>query len=212
MVAANTNIRVEGIAETLRQLDTELGDNGRFYRRTVAAIKKAGSSAVTRAHGFLPSEQDMPSGFTHKNVRGWSVSRVEGRARAFPRYDRQAAISSIRVISARERGVRTDTGWRAGRMFGIAIEMKDPAANIYDVAGNGRSKRQRNKVSSTPKSREFIGLMRAASWLPEKARFRVLLPAVIDTRPEIVNDIRKILDGARVRLNAQRDATWSGLR
>lgn len=208
-MAAST-IRVAGIPSTLRALDTQLGDNGKLYRATIRSIKKAGNTATKRAAGFLPSDAPqgpLPSGFTHKNSRGWSVSQVEGRARAFPRYDRHAAVSSLRVVSAREKSERTDAGWRAGKMFGIAVEMRDPAANIYDVAGNGRSRRQRAKQSSDPRSRRFIALMKAASWLPPEAKFKVLLPAVIDTRPEIIADIQKSLAVAQAALDqAARDA------
>lgn len=208
-------LRVTGIAETLRALDTQLGDNGKLYRSTIRSIKKAGNHAITRAVGFLPSDDPkgpMPSGFVYrKQSEGWSQSRVQGRERAFPRYDRQAGISSLRVVSAREKSERTDAGWRAGKMFGIAVEMRDPAANIYDVAGNGRSRRQRQK-QMTYRSWAFISLMKAASWLPPEAKFKVLLPAVIDTRPEIIADIHKSLDVARMALNmADRQAAnpWS---
>lgn len=199
-------IRVKGIADTLRALDTQLDDNGRLYRATIRSIKKAGNHAAKRAVGFLPSDAPdgpMPSGFVYrKQSEGWSQSRVAGRERAFPRYDRAAASQSIRIVSARERSVRTDSGWRAGKMFGIGIEMRDPAANIYDVAGNGRSRRQKAKQSSDPRSKRFISLMKAASWLPPEAKFKVLLPAVIDTRPEIVRDINRALDAAQAALNA----------
>lgn len=203
-------VDVKDIAETLRALDRELGDNGKVYRATIRQIKKAGDQAVNRARGYLPQERDLPSGFTHKNVRGWAVSRVQGRDRAFPRYDRVAATGSIRVISARERSVRTDYGWRAGKMYGIAIEMRDPAGSIYDVAGNAKSKRQlRNR---TPQGQRFIDQLKTA-WIGDpKWNFRVLLPAVVDTRPEIIKDIRRILDGARLRLDAERDITWSTIR
>ena len=203
-MAAST-IRVTGIADTLRALDTQLGDNGRLYRFTIRSIKKAGNTAINRAVGFLPDDSPlgpMPSGFVYrKQSEGWSKSRVQGRDRAFPRYDKRAAQQSLRVVSARERSERTDNGWRAGKMFGIAVEMRDPAANIYDVAGNGRSRRQKAKQSTDPRSRAFIGLMKAASWLPPEAKFKVLLPAVIDTRPEIIADIRRSLDAAQAALD-----------
>lgn len=186
------NLRVEGIAEMLRRLDTELGDNGKVYRRTVREIKAAGSDAVNRARGYLPDEKNLPSGFTHKNVRGWAVSRTE-KGRAFPRYDRQAASDSIRIVSARERSRMTDNGWRAGRMFGISVEMRDPAGSIYDVAGNGKSRRQRAKRSSDPRSQAFIDRLKTA-WIGDPDwRFHVILPAVVDTRPEIIAKIRMIL-------------------
>lgn len=203
-MAAST-IRVTGIADTLRALDTQLGDNGKLYRSTIRSIKKAGNIAINRAVGFLPDDAPkgpMPSGFVYrKQSEGWSQSRVQGRDRAFPRYDRRAAQQSLRVVSARERSERTDNGWRAGKMFGIAVEMRDPAANIYDTAGNGRSRRQRAKQSTDPRSQAFIGLMKAASWLPPEAKFKVLLPAVIDTRPEVIADIRRSLDFAQAALN-----------
>lgn len=205
-------IRVTGIAETLRALDKQLGDNGKLYRATVRNIKKAGNIAVKRAIGFLPSDDpqgSMPSGFVYrKQSEGWSKSRVQGRERAFPRYDHRAAAQSIRVISARERSQRTETGWRAGKMFGIAVEMRDPAANIYDTAGNGRSRRQRYKQSTDPRSAAFIALMRAASWLPPEAKFKVVLPAVIDTRPEIIRDIEYQLMFAQAELNRVGNDPW----
>lgn len=205
-------VRVAGIGELLRRLDTELGDNGRLYRKTVRSIKKAGDVAVVRARGFLPAddpEGPMPSGFVYrKQSEGWSTSRVAGRARAFPRYDKLAADQSIRVVSVRDRSVRTDTGWKAGRMYGIGVEMTDPAASIYDVAGNGRSRRSRARQSSDPRSARFISLMKAASWLPPDAKFRVLLPAVIDTRPEIIRDIEYQLMFAEADLNRAGNDPW----
>lgn len=202
-----TTLRVNGIAETLRALDTELGDNGKLYRRTVKDIKAAGNQAAVRARGYLPAEEDLPSGFTHKNKTKFPESRVPGRARAFPRYDRRAAESSLRVVSARERSVRTDYGWRAGRMFGISLEMKDPAGSVYDVAGNGKSRRQRFKRSNDPRSMAFIGLLKQ-TWIGDpKWKFRVVLPAVVDTRPEIIAGIHQSLDRARIALGAKRDGS-----
>lgn len=198
-------IRVTGIPETLRRLETEMGDNGSLYRKTVREIKKAGNIAAVRARGFLPADDQMPSGFTYQNNNGWAVSRIEGRARAFPRYEQRSAQSSIRVISAREKSERTPQGWRGGKMYGIAVEMRDPAGSIYDVAGNGRSRRQRAKQSSDPRSEAFIRLVKAASWLPPAARFKVLLPAVIDTRPDIEREIRHILRRAVAKIP---DATF----
>lgn len=205
--AAPIRIRVDGIAQTLRRLESELGDNGKLYRKTVREIKNAGAEAATRAKGFLPSDSNMPSGFTYQNQNGWPVSKIEGK-RPFPRYEQRSAQSSIRVISAREKSTRTESGWRGGKMFGIAVEMRDAAGSIYDVAGNGRSRRQRAKQSSDPRSLEFIGLMKAASILPPSAKFKVLLPAVIDTRPEIEKKIRHILKTAVAKIPDARLDPW----
>ena len=208
---AQPTIRVEGIAEILRALDRELGDNGKVYRKTVKAIKDAGRQAEARARGFLPQEVDLPRGFTYRNDNGWAQSRIDGR-RPFPRYDRAAATGSIRTVSAREKSVRTDYGWRAGKMYGIAIEMRDPAGSIYDVAGNGKSRRQQAKRSADPRSGAFVALLRRA-WIGDpKWRFRVLLPAVVDTRPEIIRDIYRILDHSRAILGAKRDGTWRTIK
>lgn len=202
-MAQQATLRVTGIPETLRALEQELGDNGRVYRKTVKAIKEAGGDAVRRARGYLPAEKQMPRGFTHKNERGWSVSRTE-KERAFPRYDKAAADSSIRIVSARERSRMTDNGWRAGRMYGISVEMKDAAASIYDVAGNGKSRRQMAKRSSDPRSERFIGLLRRA-WIGDPNwRFHVVLPAVVDTRPEIIAKIDVVLATAKRHLEHER--------
>lgn len=201
-------IRVEGIADTLRMLDNQLGDNGALYRKTVREIKKAGGDAVNRAKGFLPADEQMPSGFTYRNNNGWAQGRTEGR-RPFPRYEKRSAEGSLRVISAREKSVRTAAGWRGGKMFGIAVEMRDPAGSIFDVAGNGRSRRQLNRRMSDPRSMRFIRLMQAASALPPAARFKVLLPAVIDTRPEIERQIRRILANAAAKIPDVTFDPWS---
>lgn len=210
-MAQDTTLRVTGIPETLRALERELGDNGRVYRQTVKAIKEAGGDAVRRARGYLPTDSEtgpLPSGFTHKNVRGWAVSRTE-KARAFPRYDKRAADSSIRIVSARERSRMTDNGWRAGRMYGISVEMKDAAASIYDVAGNGKSRRQIAKRSSDPRSEQFIGLLRRA-WIGHPNwRFHVVLPAVVDTRPEIIAKINAVLAIAERHLERERTSKWT---
>lgn len=192
-------LRVTGVAETLRALDRELGDNGKVYRQTVRSIKKAGDQAVNRARGYLPQNDEIhPSGFARQNLTRWSGTGT------FPRYDRFAATSSIRVIAAREKARMTDRGWRAGRMFGIAIEMRDRAGSIYDVAGNGKSRRQLAKRAASEKSRRFVEQIRR-SWTGDPNwRFRVLLPAVVDTRPDIVRDINRILVLAERRLNVER--------
>lgn len=202
------SMRIEGIAETLRLLDEQMGDNGALYRKTVREIKKAGGSALNRAKGFLPSDAAMPSGFTYQNDNGWAQSRIQGR-RPFPRYEKRAAEATLRIVSAREKSVRTATGWRGGKMFGIALEMRDPAGSIFDVAGNGRSRRQMQKRLANAQSLKFIGLMRAASALPPAARFKVLLPAVIDTRPEIERDIRSILRKAVAKIPDTSFDPWS---
>lgn len=201
-------IRVDGIADTLRRLENELGDNGKVYRATIRNIKKAGNAAVIRARGFLPVDENMPSGFTYQNDNGWAQSRVTGR-RPFPRYEQRAASSSIKVISAREKSVRTATGWRGGKMFGIAIEMKDAAGSIYDVAGNAKSRRQLFRRMSDPRSMRFINLLKE-NWIGDpKWRYRVVLPAVVDTRPEIIEDIRDVLTAAVARIPDATLDPWS---
>ena len=208
---AVANIRVYGIADTLRRLDSELGDNGKVYRQTVKAIKDAGNDAAVRARGYLPDDTKMPRGFAYQNNNGWSKSRTD-RERAFPRYEQRTAQASIRVVSARDRAVRTETGWRGGKMFGIGIEMRDPAGSIYDVAGNGKSKRQTMKRMTSPKSAVFVGLLRRA-WIGDtKWRFRVILPAVVDTRPDIIKKIYLVLEDARIKLDAARDGSWSSIK
>lgn len=202
-MAQQITLRVTGIAETLRALDQELGDNGRIYRSTVKAFKEAGSDAVRRAQGYLPADDALPVGFTYRNDNGWAKSRTD-RARAFPRYEKRAASGSIRVVAARERSRRTDNGWRAGRMFGIAIEMKDPAASIYDVAGNGKSRRQLLKRSSDPRSERFVGLLRRA-WIGDPNwKFHVVLPAVVDTRPQIIAKMHGIIEKSQQILERER--------
>lgn len=206
-MAQATTLRVSGIAETLRALDRELGDNGKVYRQTVKAIKAAGDDAVNRARGYLPADEYLPSGFTYRNNNGWAKSRTK-RDRAFPRYEKRSAASSMRVVAAREKSTRTASGWRAGKMFGISIEMRDPAGSIYDVAGNGRSKRQLNKHLSDPRSLRFIRLLGQA-WIGDPNwRFHVVLPAVVDTRPEIINKIEFILDQSQARLERARAEVW----
>lgn len=201
-------IRVDEIASTLRALESQLGDNGKMYRKTIRDIKKAGSQAVNRARGYLPADENLPRGFTYQNNNGWAQSRTE-RDRAFPRYERRSATSSIRIVSARERSVRTETGWHGGKMFGIAVEMKDPAGSIYDVAGNGKSRRQRIRHLSDPRSLRFIRLLSDA-WIGDpKWKFRVVLPAVVDTRPEIIRDIRAILKSAANHIPDAEADPWS---
>lgn len=207
-MAQQITLRVTGIAETLRALDQELGDNGRIYRSTVKAFKEAGSDAVRRAQGYLPADDALPVGFTYRNDKGWAKSYLKNAngdaKRAFPRYEKRAASGSIRVVAARERSRMTDNGWRAGRMFGIAIEMKDPAASIYDVAGNGKSRRQLLKRSSDPRSERFVGLLRRA-WIGDPNwKFHVVLPAVVDTRPEIIAKMQAIIDRSRQILERER--------
>ena len=210
-MAVNQGLRVEGIAETLRLLERELGDNGKVYRKTIQSIKRAGEIAVNRSRGYLPQETDLPSGFAYKNTTRFRREIGNTGKRPFPRYDGFAARNSIRVVSARERSVMTDHGWRGGKMYGIAVEMRDPAGSVYDVAGNGKSRRQAAKRSSDPKSRFFIQQLRKAWTGDPKWRFRVVLPAVVDTRPEIIADIKRILELARYTLDAKRDGTWRSI-
>lgn len=182
------------IRETLKAVRTELGDNGKVYRRTLLAIKRAGSVAVARAGGYLPGEGELPSGFSRRNDKGWGASRTGAtgikRERTFPRYDRNAAVSGLRVISAKGRATRTESGWTSGSVDGVIVEQRDAAGNIFDIAGRRGGRTDSGK-------RLIAGFDRAGLHSP---LMRVLLPAVIDTRPEIEASIERALASAQLHI------------
>lgn len=183
------------IQRVLVALRTELADNGKLYRRTLRAVKRAGGTAATEARGLLPSDAPapdnvLPSGFVRRNDSGWATTRTgrdgSRRERAFPRYDKFAAAASISVVASKTRRSRTASGWRGGNVEGVAVQMRDPAGSIYDAARRGKH------PSGIRLVRGFV----AASGL-NAGLFRVLLPAVIKTRPAIKAAIELALSDAQ---------------
>lgn len=180
--------RIQGV---LKELRTQLDDNGKVYKRALRAIKRAGQSAQTTAIMLLPYESDLPSGFTRVSNDGWAKSRTN-RTAAFPHFERRAAREGIKIQSLRGKAKMTERGWIGSGVNGIEIVQSDAAANIFDIAGT--------KGGVTAAGKRLIGLFDNASRF-NAPLYRVLLPAVIETRPEIIHEIERALDAAQKALD-----------
>lgn len=191
------------IAATVKALNSEFGP--KFGRGLQAGLRKAAGPALNRAKGYLPQDSDMPSGFAYKNNQTWpkanaANSRRDGRP--WPRYDRQAAIAGLRVRSRRGKARMVNNRWVGGQTASIALESRDPAAAIFETAGKGRG-------TKSEKAQRLIRGFEAATTVGPN-RYRVVLPAVIDTRPEIVAEINRLVDDAEQRIRAARTTDqWS---
>lgn len=179
------------IQATLKELRTQVGDGGKVYRRTLKAIRAAGNAAQMSAVMLLPYESDMPSGFTRRNNKTWATSRTN-RTRAFPTYERTSARMGIQVKTLRGRAKMTETGWVGAGVDGVEIIQTDAAGNIFDIAGR--------KGGSTESGKRLIALFDDASRF-NAPLFRILVPAVVETKPQILREINRALDEAQAAVN-----------
>ena len=186
------------IQATLVVLRKELGDKGRVYRKTLKALDRAGISALGRARELLPDEGALPSGFVRVNNDGWAKTRTGAdgilRDRAFPRYEKRSALMGLKVKKIRGRAQMTSAGWVAGGITGVGLEQLDPAAVIFDIAGH------KNPGGETPAGQRLIkGFDKASSFAAPL--MRVLLPAVIETKPKVMRAINLALSNAQYQIN-----------
>lgn len=176
---------IKGLDETLQALknfDVSLERKGRDALKRAALIGELVAKAET------PREGQVPSGFAYINQSGvdWYGTRGTAKARAFPRYNRDDARSSIKTTTraaAKERFVRER---RYGFVNIVGIEMTDPAASIIAAAGtmsNGKGAR----------GERFINVIGQRTGL-KRPLYRILLPAVIKTRPYVMASLKKVAD------------------
>jgi hypothetical protein len=183
----------------LSRLNREMGDNGKFKKRTLAAFRKAGNVAVRRAGGYLPYSENMPRGFAYVNQSG-NPPKANSRnkrkdQRPWPRYDRDKAVKSIKVASLRANDRRVRGYGVVSTWSGVVVSMKDPAGSIFDTAGKGKDEKSESGL-------RLIHGFNASSTVPSN-HYRVLLPAVIDTRPEIIAAINVAIHAAERALQTR---------
>lgn len=196
------------IAAVQKALRAEFGP--KHANRLRYIVQKAGLSAVRRARGYLPSESEMLSGFAYVNkFSGWpkaNKANSRGDRRPYPRYRQSNAQKSVRTRSYRAKARRTESGgWIGGHTVALAVEMTDAAGAIYETAGKGKG------TKTAAGERMISGFNKLATMGPN--RYRVVLPAVIDTRPEILLEIRRQVEIAeRAVAAAGRSDLWRTTR
>lgn len=203
-----TEIRIDTsrVAATVKALNGEFGP--KFGRRLQKALRDAANPAINRAKGYLPYDALMPSGFVYRNNNGWAKANAansRGDRRPWPRYERQTAIGTLRARSIRGRAKYVEGRWIGGQTASIAIEMKDAAASIFETAGKGKG------AKSERAQRLITGFESATTVGPN--RYRVVLPAVVDTRPDIIAAFGRIIDEAEQQIRTARTTdAWSAPR
>ena len=190
------------VAATVKALNSEFGP--KFGRQLQRALKKTAQPAITRAKGYLPYESLLPSGFVYRTNTTWPKANAANNngGRPWPRYDRMAAISTLKTRAVRGKARMIEGRWVGGQTASIAIEMRDPAASIFETAGKG--KRQKSE-----KAQRLIAGFEAATSVGA-GRYRVVLPAVVDTRPDILREFGRVIEEAEMKINAARTSdAWS---
>lgn len=176
---------IKGLAETLEALkkfDVSLERKGREELKKAAIIGELVAKAET------PREGQVPSGFAYINQTGaeWYGTRGTAKARAFPRYNRDDARASIKTTTRADRKERFVRERRYGFVNIVGIEMTDPAAAI--IAGAGTM-----SAGQSEKGRRFINVIAERTGI-KRPLYRILLPAVIKTRPYVMASLKMVAD------------------
>lgn len=165
-------------------------------RRTRTALRKAVAQTVRRAGGYLPYNSSMPTGF----VEGEQPAMARKKDRPFPRYDRDRAVRSIKATTRQgKRRYAYRGGVTTGWVNAIGIEMTDPAGSVFDAAGTKNAEGETVQGANLIRGFNAVGLV-------QKNYFRVLLPAVIDTREEVISDFERIIASAALQMHELRRA------
>lgn len=176
---------IPGLAETLTalsQFDVSL------ERKSREVLKQAAVVGELVAKSQTPREGEVPSGFAYVNRFGadWYGRQGTAKARAFPRYNRDDARASIKTTTRAASSQRWINQRRYGFVNIVGIEMTDPAAAIIAAAGT-------MSPGNSEKGRRFINVIAERTGI-NRPLYRILLPAVIKTKPFVMTSLRKVAD------------------
>lgn len=173
---------IKGLDETLRALrDFDL----KLERKSRDTLKRAAVVGELVAKSKAPREGDVPSGFAYVNKFGQAprATKASNRTRAFPRYDRDAVRKSIKTTTRRDPDVGSVARYR-GFVNVVGIELTDPAGAIVAAAGTA-------SPGLSERGRRFVSTIAERTGVP-RPLYRILLPAVIATRPYVIPALQKV--------------------
>lgn len=171
---------IQGLDRILRTLDLV---EPKLKRQTMGRLRIVAGRAAAWARYSYPSNDEVPSGFSHVNKSGRApVGRV--KARAFPRYDQQEARAGVKVTTRKGRAkIRNVNGARYGFVNSIGLTLNDAAGAIMETAGT------KHPLGVSPAGAGFIrGISRATGvGIP---LYKVVLPKIIASRPDVADIAR----------------------
>lgn len=185
-MAVETVVKIDGLDQTLRALrDFDIS----LERRGRDALKSAAIVGELVAKSMVPKESQVPSGFAYYNKTGDGVpkaTKASNRSRAFPRYDSDEVRNSIKTTTRQDRTDRASRARGRGFVNVVGIEMTDAAGAIVAAAGTASN-------GQSTKGHRFIYVIAERTGL-RRPLYRILLPAVIKTRPYVMRSLKRVAD------------------
>lgn len=143
-------------------------------RQTQAFMRQAASPMVAQARALTPSDVPL-SGWNHAGRTGWRQSQV---------------LSGIKVATG-GRAIRANQTWPL-----LTLSQSTAAGMIFDWAGrSGRYMRRPEE--------QFVGRLPKLGQLKGSQYSRVLFPAFVATRGEIIGAVLDGLDQVAKQVNAE---------
>lgn len=172
---------IKGLDETLRALrEFDL----KLERKSRDTLKRAAVVGELVAKSKTPREGDVPSGFAYVNKYGQApkANKASTRSRAFPRYDSDEVRRSIKTTTRRNPDIGSVARYR-GFVNVVGIELMDPAGAIVAAAGTA-------SPGLSERGRRFVSIIAERTGV-RRPLYRILLPAVIATRPYVMPALQK---------------------
>lgn len=148
--------------------------DAKALRQTQAAMRSAASPLVAQARALTPSSAPL-SGWAHRGRTGWRDSQV---------------LSGVRVATG-GRAIRRNQTWPL-----LTLTQSTAAGMIYDWAG--RSGRYMKRPSD-----QFVNLLPKLGVKKGSQYSRVLFPAFVATRDEVVGAVLDALDQVAKQVNQE---------
>lgn len=143
-------------------------------RQTQAFMRQAASPMVAQARALTPSDAPL-SGWAHNGRTGWRQSQV---------------LSGLKV-STGGRAIRANQTWPL-----LTLTQSTAAGMIYDWAG--RSGRYMKRPEN-----QFVGRLPKLGAIKGSQYSRVLFPAFVATRADVVEAVLDGLDQVAKQVNAE---------
>jgi len=175
----------------VKELQAILKESDRkMLRSTQASMRKAASPMTSQAKSMTPKESPL-SGFSHAGRTGWRQSEVLGGIKA---------TIGGRAVSR--------TVWPL-----LSLTQSSPMGMIYDWAGRaGGSKKKPRSAPYAARTRGHANTSQGAAMIKNLPRFgsvkgsqysRVLFPAFVATRDEVVRAVQDGIDEVARQLNIE---------
>jgi hypothetical protein len=177
-------IGVKNLQAILKESDRKM------LRSTQAMMRKAASPMTAQAKSMTPKESPL-SGFSHAGRTGWRQSEVLGGIKA---------TIGGRAVSR--------TVWPL-----LSLTQSSPMGMIYDWAGRaGGSKKKPRSAPYAARTRGHANTSQGAAMIKNLPRFgsvkgsqysRVLFPAFVATRDDVVRAVQDGVDEVARQLNIE---------